>query len=169
MHNTNDETPEIPPFVNLSWEEIERAVDSIVVRIAADGFVPDCIVGIAVGGLVPLGLIAKRLNAKNTLTITASSYDGRQQREIVVSNLPDAKLDGLKILLVDDIGDRGDTLRKVTRIFIERYRVGELKSATIAMNRGHCSYHPDYFGIAVNEWVNFPWEMAEAPPPLLYL
>ena len=47
---------------------------------AADAFVPDIILGIARGGLIPAGALAYALDCKNLFTISVEFYTGVDSR-----------------------------------------------------------------------------------------
>ncbi|MCL5114568.1 MAG: hypothetical protein M1604_02175 [Patescibacteria group bacterium] len=147
-------------MVDLSWEEIEKMADDLAERIKNSGFKPDYLVGITTGGLVPLGLLAKRLDFESILTVSTTSYDdGHNQKELKVTYLPEVDLKGKKILLIDEIADSGATLEKLREIFMDRYQVKELKIATLAVNKGKSVIIPDFYALAgMGEWIHFPWE-----------
>ena len=46
----------------FSWEDISTLSEELALKIKASGFAPDYLVGITVGGLIPLGLFAKKVN-----------------------------------------------------------------------------------------------------------
>ncbi len=147
----------------ISWDDIEGAVENIARQIKKEKFEADYIIGIASGGIVPLGLLAKKLQLKNILTLTARSYAGEKQEELKVTYLPEVDLQGKKILLVDELVDSGQTLEKITKIILEKYQPSQLKTATLAINKQNCKFMPDFFSIASENWVVFPWEKEDFP------
>ncbi len=147
----------------ISWEDIEKAVDEIAAKINQTDFKADYIIGIATGGLVPLGLLDKKLGIKNVLTITARSYTGEKQGQLNVSYLPEIDLRGKKILLVDELADTGETLGQISQLLVEKYQPLQLKTATLAINKKNCKLLPDFFVIGSENFVVFPWEKDEFP------
>lgn len=147
----------------ISWDEIEKAVEDIAQQIKQAAFEADYIIGIASGGIVPLGLLAKKLKLKNVLTLTARSYAGEKQEQLNVSYLPEVDLRGKRILLVDELVDTGQTLEKITKIILEKYQPAQLKTATLAINKENCKFFPDFFAITVENFVVFPWEKEDFP------
>jgi|SRR3989338_3286813 len=148
----------------FSWNDIEEITDEMARVIRATGFVPDYVVGIAFGGLIPLYFLAKKLNIECALTVSASSYEKDKQKGLYITYLPEIDLRGKKILLVDEIVESGDTLKTICDIMLTQYRIGELKTAVLAVNTNKCRWHPDFHAIAVDgEWVVFPWEKSEFP------
>jgi len=150
-------------IVKLSWEDVEKNIEKLADKIKTDGFKADYIIGIMTGGLIPLGLLVKKLNMDKILTVSAGSYEKNKQKELAITYLPEVDLSGMKILLVDDIADTGITLNKVSQAIICKYNVGELKTASLAMNKRNCNFFPDFFAISVDKWVIFSWNKEEFP------
>ncbi|TAK95366.1 hypothetical protein EPO05_04395 [Patescibacteria group bacterium] len=147
----------------LSWEDIERLVIELGQQIKASSFWPDYLVGITVGGLVPLALLAKELGLNKIVTVSASSYEKDRQGELSILYLPEIDLKGQKVLLVDEIADTGQTLEKVSQVMREKYNPAELRTAVMAINQDKCQNRPDYFATAETGWVVFPWERKDFP------
>ena len=149
----------------LTWEDIEKATDKISKKIKDIGFNPDYIIGITTGGLIPLYFLAKKLNdTDNVLTISATSYDKDRKKDLRIIYLPKVDLSGKKVLLVDEIVETGDTLKKISDILINEYKVGELKTATLGVNTDKCKFFPDFYSFEEKgEWVVFPWEKDDFP------
>jgi uncharacterized protein len=147
----------------ISWDEIEKAIDSLANQIKKADFEIDYIIGIASGGIVPLGLLAKKLKIKNVLTLTARSYVGEKQGQLNVTYLPEIDLEGKKILLVDELVDSGQTLKEITQVILKKYKPNQLKTATLAINKQNCKFVPDFFAIGSENWMVFPWEKEDFP------
>jgi hypoxanthine phosphoribosyltransferase len=111
--------------------------------------------------LVPLGLLAKRLDFEGILTVSTISYDDEHnQKELKVTYLPEVDLKGKKILLIDEIADSGVTLQKLRETFTNHYQVRELKIATLVVNKAKSAVIPDFSVLAgTGEWIHFPWEL----------
>ena len=151
-------------MLKLSWEDIENTTDKLADKIKAANFKPDYIIGITTGGLIPLYFMAKKLDdIDNILTVSATSYDKDKKEDLKVLYLPEINLEGKKILLVDEIAETGDTLRKISELIKDRYRVSELKTATLGVNTDKCNFYPDFYIIEEKGWVVFPWEKEEFP------
>jgi len=143
---------------HVSWKEIDTIAEKLVQKIKKGRFAPDYLIGITVGGLVPLALIAKKLDIRNTVTVSAVSYEGTKQKKLSITYLPKINLRNKKILLVDDIADTGNTLKEISRILIKRYGVKKVKTAVFVVNKNHCAYKPDFYVIEETRWIVFPWE-----------
>lgn len=149
-------------MLRFTWDQIAEAIDELGKKIIASGYEPDYLIGITLGGLVPLMLLGKQMKNRNVLTIGAQSYDKDQKRELQIMHLPDVDLSGKKILLIDEIADTGDTLLAITNILKEKYDVGGLKTAVVVC-KDHSVIKPDFSVRSTQEWVVFPWEKAETP------
>ena len=140
-------------------------MDELAGKIKASGFKPDYIVGITTGGLIPLYFLAKKLDdMDNILTVSATSYDKDRKKDLKILYLPKVDLSGKKILLVDEIAETGDTLKAMSDIMVNQYKVSELKTATLGVNTDKCKCYPDFYvAEEKGEWVVFPWEKDEFP------
>mgnify|MGYP001610419839 FL=1 len=147
-----------PDAIKLSWRQVEQLTSKLARSIRLSGFKPAYLVGITVSGLFPLALVAKEFDTKNVAVVSARSYSERRQGKLKVTALPKVDLRGKRVLLVDEIADRGTTLKHVSKILIRDYKIGELKTATLFVNKKHCEYLPDYHVRKVDRWVIFPWD-----------
>ena len=142
----------------ISWDAIDRDALLLADKVRAGEFVPDVLIGIASGGLVPLALLAKQFPSAKVATIATKRYEGRDEREIEVGGLPDLDLTDKKVLLVDEIVDHGGTLQSVTEALRAKYAIGELRSAVLFVNTINCKAYPDFYVEEIEDWVIFPWE-----------
>ncbi len=145
--------------VALSWKDIEKLAKDLAEKVRGSGFEADWLIGIANGGLVPLLLMTRALGAKNTTTISARSYDGKVQGDVLVTALPDIDLKGKKVLLIDETAEHGTTLRHVSDILKKQYEVGELRTAVL-VRKNHCALEIDYHVMETSAWIDFPWDEA---------
>ena len=167
-----------------TWQDVENQTQEILRQIQRDAWVPDYVVGLTRGGLVPANLISQYLEVPME-TLKVSLRDDRSQPE---SNLwmaedayghrefdPMASGDGRKrILIVDDINDSGATLNWIKEdwqsgCFPKDKRWKEVWGSNV---RVACLYDNEsskskldvaYSAVTVNKadkdvWVVFPWE-----------
>ncbi len=141
-------------ILKINWETTIEYCERLAGMI---DFEPDVIVGISRGGLVPARILSDILG-KRVLILGMEFYKGineRKDRPAITQELP--KLEGLKILLVDDVSDSGKSL--VTAM--ELLKGNKVKTATLHY-KPHSSYKPDYFVETSNSWIVYPWEVHEA-------
>src|SRR6476660_6548728 len=101
----------------MSWHELGTGARDLAEAVAADGYVPDMILGIARGGLLVAGAIGYALGVKNTFTMNVEFYPGIDERldmPMILPPVPDlVDCADCKVLVADDGADTGATLRLV--------------------------------------------------------
>ena len=144
---------------NLSWADVEQAVNIIINRIGNKKY--DYVIGIANGGLIPATLIAKKLKLK-ALSVGITSYENTEQLKTITmwSSINDINYpyNYGTCLIVDDISDSGKTFH-----FLKKYYLTEVECLTdyaALVVKPKTSFIPDYFAMSVSNdvWVKFPWE-----------
>ncbi len=151
-------------MIKLTWDDIENMTDKISTKIKASGFKPDYIIGLTTGGLIPLYYMVRKLeNNRNFLTISANSYIKNVKGDLEIRYLPKIDLSNKKVLLVDEISGTGDSLKGISKILIDEYKIGELKTVTLVVLKDS-KFYPDFYALEEGtDWVVFPWDKAEFP------
>lgn len=143
---------------SLTWEGFEGACRALARTILADGFLPEVVVAIARGGLLPGGAIAYALGAKNCGVLNVEFYTGigtvLDAPELLPPELDTEYLAGRRVLLVDDVADSGRTLALAVRLL--RDRGADVRSVTIYTKPGSV-IAPDYAWRETSLWIDFPW------------
>lgn len=143
----------------MSWQDIEKAVETLAITIREE-YNPDLIVGIARGGLIPAVRLSHLLNDLSMKVIHIKYYENvneeKEEPEVSWSDL--GKLKG-KVLIVDDVADTGKTLEAAVNN-LQDHIEGELKICSIAY-KPSSKIKPDYYVYETEKWIVFPWE--EAP------
>lgn len=150
--------------LHVSWDEYNRLVEKLAVRIHDSGWPFDAIVCLARGGL-RVGDVLSRLFDRPLGVMFASSYReaaGMEQGSLFVSEcLSSARpLPPGRWLLADDLVDSGATLLKVPSVIRERHpQVTELRTAVI-WRKGASVVAPDYWveSLPTNPWIHQPFE-----------
>ena len=143
---------------DLSWKQLERLVRKLASKIRESGWKPQCLIGITVGGIIPLALLADEFGTKNIATVSARSYSKKRQGKLRITALPKIDLRGKRVLLVDEIADNGTTLKRISGIFVRQYKVRELRTSALVVNKKNCKYWPDYYVLETDKWIVFPWD-----------
>ncbi|WP_261165014.1 phosphoribosyltransferase [Microbacterium sp. Marseille-Q6965] len=145
----------------LTWQGFGDATRELSRRIVADGFLPEVVVAIARGGLLPAGALAYGLGVKNCGAINMEFYTGigtvRDAPEVLPPELDMDYLDGRRVLLVDDVADSGRTLRMAVDLLAEKGAV--VRSATI-YTKPSTIIQPDYAWRDTDLWIDFPWSVS---------
>ena len=148
-------------MTHLSWQEIDKITEELLKKIKASEFKPDYLVGITVGGLIPLGMLAKGLDMNTVVTVSAHSYEGQERGNLNITYLPSIDLTGKKVLLIDEIVESGETLKQISQILLDQYKASELKTAVFVINKDRCKFLPDFHIVETTEWIVFPWERSD--------
>ncbi len=148
----------------LTWELFGRASRELAQTIANSGFVPDVIIAVTRGGLLPAGALSYALGVKLSAAMNVEFYtDVNETLADPVLLAPHLDLDsirGKKLLVVDDVADSGYTLKLVIEILNEHSK--DVRSAVI-YEKSRSIIKPDYVWKHTDEWILFPWS---AEPPV---
>lgn len=142
----------------MTWDLYGTAGRELAQLVGDSGYVPDIVLGIARGGLIPVGTIAYALDCKNLFTVSVEFYTGPGQRLDVPVMLPpflDAHdLDNSSVLIVDDVADTGETLA-----LVREFCAGHVCEARTAVlyEKPQSIVHCDYSWRQTDQWINFPW------------
>ena len=143
---------------HLTWDAFGEASRDLARAILAEGFVPEVVVAIARGGLLPAGAIAYGLGVKNCGAINVEFYTGigtvLDAPEVLPPELDMTYLDGRRVLLVDDVADSGRTLDLAVKLLIDRG--ADVRSAVI-YTKPTTIIQPDHSWKATSLWIDFPW------------
>ncbi|NDR53528.1 phosphoribosyltransferase [Actinomyces sp. 565] len=158
-----------PDREELTWELFGRAERELSAQIVSSGWVPDLIIAIARGGLIPAGAIGYAIGVKAMGTVNVEFYTGVGQtlaEPVVLPPLMDASdLPGKKVLVVDDVADSGKTLKMVMELLQHQgldlggeNAAVDARSAVI-YRKPHSLVEPDYCWRVTDKWINFPWSV----------
>lgn len=137
----------------LNWKDIIDICLQLSNEVKYSGDIPDMIVGIATGGLIPMVLIKNLLDVTDYNIIAVSHYIGTER-------IPDARMVSYgienrvhrNVLIVDDIADTGETIKLAKDIY------KDAKTLTL-LKRYSCKVDIDYYKpIDHEQWVVFPWD-----------
>ncbi|MFZ8783419.1 MAG: phosphoribosyltransferase [Desulfurococcaceae archaeon] len=149
----------------VSWEEIVDWSMHLADIIARDGYKPDIIVAVARGGYVPARLLCDFLGVENLLSVQSQHWtEAAKAEERAILKYPyvvDAR--GLRVLVVDDIVDTGETLMLARDHIRDSWKPLEVKTAALQWISPVAKFKPDYYYIEVKEWVwfQYPWTRLE--------
>lgn len=158
----------MPNKIIYTNEQMRGDLQEVIRQMTAEGFAPDVVVGIARGGLVPATMLSHYLG-KPLMVINYSLRDNRVSQTSEIADLSAALNRGQNVLVVDDICDSGETLRKVVdeagQMFhsnIEAFDAA-CKVAVLWNNVSQDVFEVDYVGREISRaedqrWVVFPYE-----------
>lgn len=147
----------------VTWSRVEKLSYKLSQDIGNDGFCPEIIVTIARGGYVPARLLCDYLDIGDLRSIRIIHYlaGAKKQRTAELVEGLCHKLEGSRVLLVDDISDTGDTLELAYKHLISQ-GAGEVRVAVLH-HKQTSTLIPDYIGqrIVKWRWITYPWAIFE--------
>ncbi|RLE69740.1 MAG: hypothetical protein DRJ34_00025 [Thermoprotei archaeon] len=154
-------------YLVLSWQDYQKHVFNLADKISLSEYRIDKIICIARGGLVVGRILSDLLDVNNIECIGIQFYTNigvTGEKPILKYGLSQS-ISGLKILLVDDIVDSGETLMLAEK-YLKSKKPGETKTASIFI-KPWSKYTPNYYSAITDRWVIFPYEMKESCLQLL--
>ena len=112
---------------------------------------PDCIIGIARGGVIPAVFLSKQLGVKDMYVLKVR-VEG-DERKIMAEVFTD--ISNKKVLLVEDMLESGKTLI-VVKDYLES-KGAEVKTACLYI-MPHTEIKPEFYLKEIPEVEHFPWE-----------
>lgn len=142
----------------LTWDAFGEACRDLARAVLASGFVPDVVVAIARGGLLPAGAVAYGLGVKNCGALNVEFYTGvgtvLEHPEVLPPELDMSYLAGRRVLLVDDVADSGRTLQLAVRLLTDQ---GAQVRSAVVYTKPTTVLQPDYSWRRTSLWIDFPW------------
>ena len=121
----------------LSWNDIEEQVNKLAEQINRMEKKPFYLYGIPRGGLIPATWLSHKTGIKY-----------QQINSIQISKIADLS----HIMIIDDICDSGETIKKIKEDF-PKCQTATLYHKETAIDK------PDIYGeISTYDWLYFPWE-----------
>lgn len=148
----------------VSWEEYNRLIETLCLKVYESGWVFDKILCLARGG-VRVGDVISRIYDVPLGILATSSYReaaGTQQGELDIAQfitITRGSLDG-RVLLVDDMVDTGLTFNRVREHLRKQFpAITELRTAVLWW-KGRAQATPDYYvdRLPTNPWIHQPFE-----------
>ncbi|MDE1821131.1 MAG: phosphoribosyltransferase [Euryarchaeota archaeon] len=156
---------ELPPCRLVTWADIDRWSEVLTQKIREAKWTPEVIVGLTRGGWVPSRMLADRLGTKHLAALRAQHWGvtATPSGKAEITEGLSGRLDGKRVLVVDDITDTGQSLQLAVRHVAER-GPSQVESATY-LHIAHSTYVPTYFAEEVPRdawrWFVFPWNYWE--------
>jgi len=161
----------------VTWQDVEHQVQEILRQMQRDEWMPDYVVGLTRGGLVPANMISQYLDIPmHTLKVNLRDHAGTESNCWMAEDaFGNNETGGTNILIVDDINDTGATLNWIRQDwqsnclpYDERWLNDiwniNVRIATLYDNESSKSeLTVDYSAVTINKaeedvWIDFPWE-----------
>ena len=149
-------------FLFLSWDDVQRLSEKVSDLIMDSGYKPDLMIAISRGGFDPARIVSDQLNIRKLASLQIIYYTGlntRKEEPEVLFPL-NAQIEGLKVLVVDDVSDSGNSLIVVKK-YVEEKGASEVKLATLH-HKPWSKFMPDFYAEEVDKWIIYPWEPRES-------
>ena len=152
----------------LDWSDLAGTVETLAGQVRADEM-PDVVVGVLRGGMIPAVLLAHRLGVRMVRAVeivhtVSDGVDAAKTTQPQVSNpVSLGVLAGLDVLVVDDIAGSGDTIAHTVDL-VRAAHAGRVRTAVCIVNAANWRrpQRPEqaltYIGATVEGWMIFPWE-----------
>ena len=169
--------------IYYSWQDIENQTQEILRQITKDGWMPDYVVGLTRGGLVPANLISQYLDIPmHTLKVNLRDHEHTESNVKMAQDAFGGHLDPANpkkfmrrnILIVDDINDTGATLNWIMEDWQRSYNPEihqlweqawnqNVRFAVLVHNEASEFKRIDHYSVGINKsvedsWIVFPWE-----------
>ena len=156
-------------FLYLTWDDIQQAAEKTADMIMEDGFEADIIIAVSRGGFDPARIISDQLGIRKLASLQIIYYSrvGEKGEKPEILFPLNAQIEGLKVLVVDDVSDSGHSLM-VVKDYIEEQGVAEVRIATLH-HKPWSECKPDYFAEEVDKWILYPWEPNESIQDLVQM
>ncbi len=147
----------------VTWSKAVRLCYRLARMVADSGYDPDVIVAVMRGGVVPALVISDVLNVESFYAIRVKHWGIAEEAypTPVVEQLPQGRIDGRRVLLVDEVADTGKTLEVAIR---ELSKLGprEVRTAVLHL-KPTSSVMPDFYAERLDRWawIFYPWSLAE--------
>ncbi len=136
--------------MEIDWEFFGELCRGLALKIARE-YDPEIVLGVTKAGVIP-GVVVASILQRDFATIAITRPGGRR-RPTLLEGPPDA-LAGLRVLIVDETCDSGDTL-KLARASAKKARPAEVRTA-VSFKTG--AYVPDFHALETENFIILPWD-----------
>ena len=147
----------------ISWSEVQRLCLRLANLIRESDYQPDIVVAIGRGGFVPARLLCDYLDLMALTSIKIEHYlSGSTKQEQAVIRYPlCTSIKNLRVLLVDDVNDSGDTL-DVAIQHLDNFQPQEVRTA-VMHHKTSTHFMVDYQAKKITKWrwLIYPWARVE--------
>jgi hypoxanthine phosphoribosyltransferase len=147
----------------ISWHEIDRLCRRLAMLIQASAYAPEMVIAIGRGGYVPARLVCDALDMMALTSFKIEHYysgSDKQPRALIRFPLC-TQVQGLRVLIVDDVNDSGDTLQLAVE-HVSLFQPCEIRTAVMHDKRV-THFEVDYCArqIVKWRWLIYPWAVNE--------
>jgi uncharacterized protein len=148
----------------ITWNRVYALSRLLSLKIRDARYTPDIIVAIGRGGYVPARILADYLDmmALTSMKIEHYARGADKQTEARVKYPLGENVTGMRVLVVDDVSDSGDTFQVALAHIRKRFQPAAIKTAVLH-HKIVSTYKPDFFAQRVVKWrwIIYPWAVVE--------
>lgn len=150
-----------PELHFIPYEDFYADVRTVAQKVEEGAWMPDFVIGIGRGGLVPAVYISHQLNLPMLSIDHSSKVPGFADE--LLGKVAEKSAAGTKLLFVDDINDSGGTIDYIRRLLADNgCDDGNLRFAVV-MNNKSSKVRVEYWAQMIDRnedkrWFVFPWE-----------
>lgn len=150
-------------YLSLTWDDIYKQCEVIASKIKSNPKnIPDTIIAIGRGGMIPARILSDMLNVKNVQMYNIQMYTGVNTKGAITQSF-NGNVYKCNVLLVDDIVDSGKTIDcAITNI--SGRDANSIRVASLLCKKS-VTRKPSYYADDCENdvWVVYPWEIKEFP------
>jgi hypoxanthine phosphoribosyltransferase len=151
------------PCQLVTWDEAYRLAKDLAKAIKSSGYRPDLVIAVGRGGYVPARIVCDFMLHSQLTSIKIEHWGiaARKQDTAEVRFPLSVNVVGLKVLIIDDVTDTGETLR-VAASYLKEKGAADIKTGVLQHKVGSI-FKPDYFADLIKEWgwIIYPWAAHE--------
>lgn len=161
--------------MDITYDQTKNLVSKICREISTSGWIPDYVVGLTRGGLIPATMISHYFNVPcETLKVSLRDGSDCESNGWMAEDAFGYNGDRKNILIVDDINDSGATINWIKKDWQAGCLPNDLRwqnvwgenvrfAVLIDNLASRAEVTPSWNGIEINKeeknvWINFPWE-----------
>jgi hypoxanthine phosphoribosyltransferase len=145
---------------NYSWSDFDNGILDISKQLQDKQWVPDYIVGVKRGGLIPAVKLSHIFN--KPLIMMSCQLRDSDDKEVRLYEVEEISNDK-KVLIVDDICDSGITMSQIIlKFYSNGFNIDNIKTSSLIYNTSQ-KFVVDYYAKDIDRshderWIIFPWE-----------
>ncbi|ABP51511.1 MULTISPECIES: phosphoribosyltransferase [Pyrobaculum] len=148
----------------ITWAEGVALSEALARKVEESGYVPDVVVAISRGGLVPARIISDVLGVDDVISIGVKYWGlahRRAEKPVLYHSIEPGVIRDRKTLVVDEVADTGHTLM-LAKNLLDLMGAREVKTAVLHL-KTTSRFIPDYYAEKIEEWIwlSYPWSRHE--------
>ena len=143
-----------------TWSDFDNDILDISKQLQDAEWVPDYIVGVKRGGLIPAVKLSHIFN--KPLIMMSCQLRDSNDKEVRLYEVEEISNDK-KVLIVDDICDSGITMSQIIlKFYSNGFNIDNIKTSSLLYNKSQ-KFVVDYYAKNIDRstdkrWIIFPWE-----------